>query len=178
MCDYTDAYVLVTGDIAVTRGDRNTKVAFKNCHSFTKCRIHLNDDYVEDSTNLDITMTMYNLIEYSDNYEDFTACLYQFKRQEQSYDNANPTDIVDLTADNLSSFKYKSGFLGTTENQITANDNPDIPLSHRLWRNVKIIFPLKYVSSFFRSLERPLINAKLYIQLGYTRNSVYQLEVV
>ena len=30
---------------------------------------------------------------------------------------------------------------------IAANDNPNIPLAHRLWRNVEIIVPLKYVSS-------------------------------
>ena len=29
-------------------------------------------------------MNMYNLIEYSDNYENSTASLYQFKRQEQN----------------------------------------------------------------------------------------------
>ena len=31
-CDYSDAYVLVTGNIAVTGGDANTKVAFKTVH--------------------------------------------------------------------------------------------------------------------------------------------------
>ena len=32
--DYSDAYILVTGDITVTNGDENTKVAFKNCAPF------------------------------------------------------------------------------------------------------------------------------------------------
>ena len=31
LCDYADAYILVTGDIVVTRGNANTRVAFKNC---------------------------------------------------------------------------------------------------------------------------------------------------
>ena len=30
LCDYSDAYILVTGDITATRGDANTKVVFKN----------------------------------------------------------------------------------------------------------------------------------------------------
>ena len=34
LCDYSDAYVLVTGNIAVVCGDDNTKVAFKNCTPF------------------------------------------------------------------------------------------------------------------------------------------------
>ena len=32
LCDYSDAYVLVTGNIAVVGADNNTKVAFKNFH--------------------------------------------------------------------------------------------------------------------------------------------------
>ena len=30
LCDYSDAYILVTGDITATGGDANTRVAFKN----------------------------------------------------------------------------------------------------------------------------------------------------
>ena len=116
-------------------------------------------------------MNIYNLIEYSDNYSDSTASLYQFKRQEQSYDYYNLKYIINLTDNNSTSFKYKSGFLGTTETQIAANVNPNIPLAHRLWRSVQIIVPLKYISSFFRSLEMPFINTKLYIQLNYSKNS-------
>ena len=32
LCDYADAYILVTGNITVEGGDGNKKVAFKNCH--------------------------------------------------------------------------------------------------------------------------------------------------
>ena len=37
LCDYSDAYILATGDITATGGNANTKVAFKNCAPFTKC---------------------------------------------------------------------------------------------------------------------------------------------
>ena len=37
LCDYSDAYILVTGDIAVVGGNNNTKVCFKNCSPFIKC---------------------------------------------------------------------------------------------------------------------------------------------
>ena len=43
LCDYSDAYILVTGDITVTGGDANTRVAFKTCAPFTKCISHIND---------------------------------------------------------------------------------------------------------------------------------------
>ena len=41
-CDYSDAYILVTGDIAVTGGNANTKAAFKNCAPFEKCSVKIN----------------------------------------------------------------------------------------------------------------------------------------
>ena len=48
-------------------------------------------------------MPMYNLIEYSDNYQDSSATLYQYKRDEPPETNA----VADLTVNNSSSFKYK-----------------------------------------------------------------------
>ena len=97
---------------------------------------------------------MYNLIEYSINYSDSTASLYQFKREEPLENNV---DIM-LT----SSFKYKSNLSGNT----TVEDG------NAIWKNSKIIVPLKYISSFFRSLEMPLINTELYIELNYSKNSI------
>ena len=42
LCDYSDAYILVTGNIAVTGGNANTKVAFKNCALFKECSTEIN----------------------------------------------------------------------------------------------------------------------------------------
>ena len=38
LCDYSDAYILATGNITVTGGNNNKKVAFKNFALFEKCR--------------------------------------------------------------------------------------------------------------------------------------------
>ena len=43
LCDYSDAYILVTGNINVVGADDNTKVAFKNCAPFRKCRTEINE---------------------------------------------------------------------------------------------------------------------------------------
>ena len=80
LCDYSDTYILVTGNITVTGGDANTRVAFKNCALFMKSITHINDEHVDNADNLDIIMPMYNLIEYSDNYSDASRSLWQFKR--------------------------------------------------------------------------------------------------
>ena len=133
LVDYADAYILVTSNITVVGGDNNTSAAFKNCHPFTRSEIHLNDEHVETADNLDLIMNVYNLIEYSDNYSDSTASLHHFKRQEPGLNNA------ELTINNSSSFKYKSGLLGNS----TADG------ANRIWKNAKIIVPLKYISNFF-----------------------------
>ena len=70
LCDYSDAYIPVTGDIKVANVAANTNVAFKNYAPFTRCVTHINDEHVETAENLDIIITMCNLIEYSDNYAD------------------------------------------------------------------------------------------------------------
>ena len=44
LCDYSDAYILVSGDITVQNGNDATRVAIKNCHPFTRASFKLNDD--------------------------------------------------------------------------------------------------------------------------------------
>ena len=66
----------MTGNIKVTNISADTNVTFKNCAPFTRCVTHINDEYVETAENLDIIMPMYNLLEYSDNYNDSSGNLY------------------------------------------------------------------------------------------------------
>ena len=176
MCDYADAYILVTGDIKVAASDNNTTVAFKYCHPFTRASFKLNGKQVDTADNLDLTMELYNMLEYSDNYADTTASLYKYKRPEPRDNNGA---LNDLTAANSSSFKYQSGLIQkqlTTENghseTVNARADPNFNVAHRLWENIKIVFPLKYVSNFFRSLELPLINTKLYMELNWTKFNI------
>ena len=42
LSDYSDAYILVTGNIDVAGADDNTKVSFKNCAPFGKFRTEIN----------------------------------------------------------------------------------------------------------------------------------------
>ena len=150
--DYSDAYVLVRGNIAVVGSNDNTKVALKNCAPFRKCRTEINETFNDEALHINIEMPMYNLIEYSDNYSDTSGSLWQFKRDEIEGD-------VDLTVDdnhipnNSSSFKYKSSFI-TDRN------------------GVKIDVPLKCLSNFWRSLEMPLINCKFKLSLSWDPNCV------
>ena len=96
LCGYSDAHILVTGHITATRGNANTRVAFKNCASFTKCMIDINDEHVDNADHLDIIMPMYNLIECSDNYSDTSGTFLQFKRDKQNMNNGNPGKLLQL----------------------------------------------------------------------------------
>ena len=78
---------MVTGNITITGGDNNTKVAFKNCSPFRECRTEINETFFDNAEHINIAITMYNLIEYSDNYSDTSGTLWQFKSDEQAINN-------------------------------------------------------------------------------------------
>ena len=67
----------VDGTIRAEGAGNATGLALKNCAPFTKCNLEINDEHVDTAENLDIAMPMYNLVEYSDNYQDSSATLYQ-----------------------------------------------------------------------------------------------------
>ena len=108
LCDYSDAYLLVTGNINVTGSYANTKVAFKNCAPFRKCRREINETFVDYADFINIAMPMCNLIEYSDNYSGTSVNLWDFKRDEI----VNNADVyVSLV---------KASLIGNTENNGTS----------------------------------------------------------
>ena len=149
LCDYSDAYILVTGNIQ--NKPANSVVAFKNCAPFRTCDVTINNEHIEKAEDLDIVMPMYNLLEYSDNYQNSTGSLYQFKRDEPPNDNAN-------VGNNTTSLVYKSKLIKGTDNN---NVN-----------NVKFVVPLKNVSNFFRSLELPLVNCKIDLELTWHKDCI------
>ena len=95
---------------------------------------------------------MFNLTKYSDNYSDTSGRLWQFKRDKSSVTNTRNPDNV--ATDNLTSFKYKSSFLGES-NAVNKN---------RICTNVKLAVPRKYLSNFWRSLGKPLTNFKIHLE--------------
>ena len=78
LSDYSDAYILVSETISITRaGDggntkrtdkRNKGVIFRNCAPFINCISSINNIQIDNAEYIDVMMPMYNLIEYSDNY--------------------------------------------------------------------------------------------------------------
>ena len=115
LCDYSDAYILVTGTITVNNtaaqgaaaNNTNKKVIFKNCARFTNCISEINNTQIDNAKDIDIVMPMYNLIEYSDNYVKTTGSLWQYCKDIPARD-ANDDDIVIFADGNTTdSFKFK-----------------------------------------------------------------------
>ena len=83
LCDYSDAYILVKGNITVNNtaddgaaaNNTNKKAIFKNCVPFTKCISKINNEDKDNAQYINIVMPMYNLIEYSENYSKTSGSL-------------------------------------------------------------------------------------------------------
>ena len=84
LCDYSDTYILVSGTITVVGAgvddaaratNRNNEQAiFKKFAPFTDSITEINNTQVDNAKN--VLMSMYNLIEYSDNYSKTSGSLY------------------------------------------------------------------------------------------------------
>ena len=74
LCDYSDAYMLVKGNITVNNtaadgaagNNSDKKVIFKNCSPFSNYTSKINKTQIDNAEYIDKVMLMYNLIEYSD----------------------------------------------------------------------------------------------------------------
>ena len=146
LCDYSDAYIVVKGNIIVnkktfTANDieepNNTaanvtatntandnlfgekKLVFKNNAPFINCVSKINGVKIDNAEDLDVVMPMYNLLEYSKNYRKTTGSLWNYYEDEPNSD----TDANNITHSilNSKSFDYKANFIesGITQNNLT-----------------------------------------------------------
>ena len=123
LCDYSDAYIPVKGNITVnnTAADGahanydNKKVIFKNCAPFTYCISKKNNTDIDNSKYIDIVMPMYDLIEYSDNYSKTSGCLWQYYQDIPAVDANNDNTIVNFNGNNnTDSSNFKTKITGQT----------------------------------------------------------------
>ena len=87
LCDFSDAYIVVKGDITVTEPNnarRNKSVVFKNNAPFINCTSKINGVQIDNAVDLDIVMSMYSSLEYSKNYRKTAGSLWKFHRDEPS----------------------------------------------------------------------------------------------
>ena len=86
LCDYNDKrYICIKGEIAVTElnnGTYDKTLAFKDNAPFTSCILKINNTLIDNAEQLDIVMSMYNLLEYSKNYSKTIGSFWNYYRDE------------------------------------------------------------------------------------------------
>ena len=112
---------------------------FKNCIPFTDCTSEINNTEIDNDEDIDVVMSMYSFIEYSDTYSKISVSLWQYYTD----DNTALTDADAISnfhvANNSASIKFKQKITDKTADGGT--------------KNVEIMVSLKYLSNFWRILK-------------------------
>ena len=177
LCDYSDAYILVKGNITVTapgannganniRDKKNRPLILKNIAPFISCITRINGELIEDADDLDIVMSMYNLLEYSKNYRKTIGSLYNYYRDKFSED----ADDNDFKVVNSNTFKYKNKIIGNTYNVNAGAQGYDVNKNGT--QEVELAIPLKYLGNFWRALNIPLTSCEVSLELKWDKNCV------
>ena len=162
LCDYCDAYIVVKGTVTATgtnnANKRNKRLTFKNNAPFRSCISKINNPFEENIEDLDI-ISMYNLLEYSDNYSMTSGSLWNYSRDEvndSADENKNNIRTNNNKTTTSKSFQYKT--------KIITNNNNIL--------DTKVVIPLKNLSKFWRSLDIPFINCEIELDLRWTKNCI------
>ena len=165
LCDYSDAYVWVEGTITVTdlnnNANFNRELTLKSNAPFISCVSKINNKLVENEEDLDIVMPMYNLLEYSKNYEKTSGSFFNYYRDEPNEVNVGDGDnAIHISIRNSKSFDYKTKIVGTLGDDVLQKED------------VTIAIPLKYLDNCWRNLDIPLINCEITLILSWYKKYV------
>ena len=180
LCDYSDVYILVKGTITVTapgvnnnvnniKDKRNRPVILKNNAPFVSRITRINGELIDDADDLDIVMSMYNLLEYSKSYRKTIESSYNYYRDELS-DDADDNNFANIKAVNSNTFKYKNKIIGNTYNVNAGAQGYDVNKNGT--QEVELAIPLKYLGNFWRALNIPLISCEVFLELKWDKNCV------
>ena len=148
LCDFSDAYIVVRGNIivdkktftandfdepnntetiatAINNANNNEfgkkKLAFKNNAPFINCISKINVIKIDNAEALDVVIPMYNLLEYSKNYRKTTCSLWNYYRDEP---NSGVDNGITYSIMGSKSFDYKANVMkdGVEQDDLTKND--------------------------------------------------------
>ena len=118
-------------------------------------------ELVENAEDLDIVIPMYNLLEYSKNYEKTSGSLFNYYRDKpKDHDEGDGDNAINISIRNSESFDYKTKVVGSLAAGELEKDD------------VQIAIPLKYLDNFWRSLDIPLINCEITLILSWYEKCV------
>ena len=157
LCDYSEAYVWVRGIATQVDANHNDnydrRLNFKNNAPFSSCISKINGKLVENAEDLDVVMPVYNLLEYSKNYQKTSGSMFNYYRDEPNEASGPPlVNPVNISIRFSKSFDYKTKITGSFA---TGNNE----------KEVTIAIPLKHLGNFWRNLDIPLINCEISLNL-------------
>ena len=89
---YINAYVLISETITITRegadntakqtDEKNKEIIFQNYAPITVCISEINDTQIDKAQDLDVVMSVFNFIGYSDNYSRTSGSLWEYYKDE------------------------------------------------------------------------------------------------
>ena len=163
--DYSDAYVWVKGKITVTDPNNSAnfdrRLMLKNNSPFISCISKIDCELVENAEDLDIVISMYNLLEYSKNYEKTSGSLFNYYIDEPSeHTLGDGNNAINISIRNSKLFDYKTKIAGSLAAGELEKDD------------VEIAIALKYLGNFWRSLDIPLINYEITLILSWYKECV------
>ena len=188
ICHYSDAYIVVTGEITVNKrvftiadfvvpnntqdvvaatntGKVNNviygKLAFRNSAPFISCISKINNVLFDNAEDLDVVMSMYNLIEYSKNYSKTTGVLWNYYRNEP---NSVVNNGIDSSIRDSKTYDYETKFIESVTN------------ANLIKQNIKIVVPLQNLSNFWKTIDIPLINCEISLVLTWSENCVLTIQ--
>ena len=163
LCDFSDAYVVVTEKITVESAGNDAyekKLIFQNNEPFNSCITKINSTLVDNAEDLYIVMPIYNVVEYSRNYGKTAGSLWNYYRDEPNSGLGGDDNNINYSIKDLKSFDYKTSITGKLEDGNAGKDD------------AKIAVPLKYLSNFWRTLDMPLINCEVSLALTWSEKCV------
>ena len=123
-------------------------MVFKKNAPFVSCISKIISTLIDNAEDLDIVMSMYNLLEYSKNYSKATGSFLNYYRDEPDSGLGGNNNNVNYTFKYFKSFDYKTSITGKLEGNNTEKE-------------VEIVVPLKHLSYFWRTLDMLLINCEI-----------------
>ena len=144
LCDYSDAYIVVTGKITVASAENDAYdkiIAFQNNVLFINFVTKINNTLIDTAEDLGIAMPMYTLIEYGRNYRKTTGTLWNYYRGEPNSGLGGVDNNINYSIKHPKHFDYKTSVIGKLKDGNAEKDD------------VKIVASLKYLSNFWRTLE-------------------------
>ena len=176
LCDFNDAYIVVTGKITATNPGNddnvyNRNVSLKNSSPFFSCTLKISSQLIEDAQDLDIVMPMYNLLYYYKSFRKTTGLFWNYypdMPKSGHNNNANLRQRIIYPIKESESFNYKTKLIGNV--LCVADPNGDD--TGRELEDIKIVVPLKNLSNFMFSLDFLLINSEIELILKRTEDFI------